>query len=142
MEFTFINNTPGRQTVSVREHLESMEAGWDESTPLVNAEYEEYDVNISSHPVYKNRFAGTPQRSQYINYIHELLDTRGMRERDLRNLCGKRLGIRDGDIHGEVLKGEILAAMKRRERFLINAAVHNLPDPEICLLYTSPSPRD
>ena len=111
------------------EDIEHKRKCWSETTQIVDAETEEYDINISEHPVYRYRLNGEPSQSRYMAYLSELLDSRGMRERDLRNLCGKRLGVNPGDIHGEILKGRILWAMEKREKFLTVA--DKIADPEI-----------
>lgn len=110
--------------------LEHKRSCWSETTVIVDATTEAHDVNISEHPVYRYRLEGDePSRTKYAEYLEELLNSRGMRERDLRNLCGKRLGVNPGDVHGEILKGRILWAMEKRERFLQNCT--DAPDPEL-----------
>ena len=102
-------------------HIEHKKKAWFDTTILVDATDAEYDINISEHPVYKYRFAEneTP-RTNYASYIDEMLDSRGMRKQDLRNLCGKRLGVNPDHVHGDVLKGKIIQAMIEREREIAN----------------------
>ena len=110
-------------------NIEHKKKVWFNTTVLVDATTDEYDVNVSAHPVYKYRLAETETpRTAYAMYISEMLESRGMRNQDLRNLCGKRLGVNPDDVHGEVLVGKIVNAMIARER---EESAVGTPDKEV-----------
>lgn len=88
----------------------------DSRWPMLVTPADDHDINISDHPVYRYRFAGTPSRAKYIGYIDELINSRGMRPKDLRNLFDKRLAVDPDDVHGQVLKGMVINAMRVRDR--------------------------